>query len=48
MRIPILDGRDFAAQDDRSAMPAMIVNDTFARRFFGNANAIGHRVRLER
>jgi hypothetical protein len=42
MRMPLLDGRDFTAQDDRSAAPVPIVNETFARRFFaGGRSDIG-------
>jgi predicted permease len=44
MRIPILEGRDFREQDDRSK-PVLIVNQTFARRYFGGGPAVGRRVR---
>jgi len=44
MRIPIAEGRDFSAHDDENTQPAMIVNQTFARHFFGNRTAIGRRV----
>ena len=46
MRIPIVEGRDFSAHDDENAPPVMIVNQTFARHFFGNRTAIGHRVHV--
>ena len=45
MRIPLVEGRDFTAHDDENAPPVMIVNQTFARRFFGGRTAIGRRVR---
>jgi predicted permease len=45
MRIPLVDGRDFTGHDDENAPPVMIVNQTFARHFFGGRTAIGHRVR---
>jgi hypothetical protein len=44
MRIPLLDGRDFNERDDRNAQPVMIVNQTFARRFFGTGTVIGRKV----
>jgi len=44
MRIPLVEGRDFTGHDDENAPPVMIVNQTFARRFFGGRTAIGHRV----
>jgi predicted permease len=43
--IPVLAGRDFAERDDLSAASVVIVNDTFARRYFGDpAAAVGRRV----
>ncbi len=45
MRIPLLDGRDFREDDDEKALPVMIVNQTFARRFFAGGNPIGRKVR---
>jgi predicted permease len=45
LHIPLLDGRDFRENDDRNAPPVMIVNETFAHRFFRAGNPIGHRVR---
>ena len=44
LKIPLLDGRDFTEHDDLDTIPAMIVNETFAHRFFGNGIAIGRRV----
>jgi predicted permease len=46
MRIPLVEGRDFTAHDDENAPPVMIVNQTFARHFFGDRTAIGHRVHV--
>ncbi len=48
MGIPLLDGRDFTERDEAGAPLVIIVNETFARRFFGGANPIGRKVRLER
>ena len=45
MRIPLLEGRDFNAADVAKAPPVMIVNQSFARRYFGG-NAIGRKVRI--
>jgi predicted permease len=46
MHIPIVDGRNFTDQDneDDKAPRVMIVNETFARRFFAGRNPIGHRI----
>jgi len=44
MGIPLLRGRDLDDRDLLSARDVMIVNDTFAKRFFGNVNPIGQRV----
>jgi putative ABC transport system permease protein len=44
MRIPLLEGRDFTEQDDEKSLPVMIINQTFARRFFPGLDPIGRRV----
>ncbi|MGA2267558.1 MAG: ABC transporter permease [Bryobacteraceae bacterium] len=44
MGIPVLLGRDFTIKDDKGAPMAAIVNERFARRYFGGANAIGRHV----
>ena len=41
--IPILTGREFGEQDRENAPLVVLVNQTFARRFFGNENPIGKR-----
>ncbi len=43
--IPLLEGRDFREQDDRGTEPVVIVNQSFAQRFFGNQHAVGRKVR---
>jgi ABC-type antimicrobial peptide transport system permease subunit len=43
--IPILEGRDFREQDDRETARVIIVNQSFARRFFGNQHVVGRVVR---
>jgi len=47
LKIPLLEGRDFTELDDRSSAPVVIVNQAFARRFFGGASPVGRRVRGE-
>jgi len=43
--IPLLQGRDFSAQDDLKANPVVIVSQTLARQFFPNQNPIGKRLK---
>jgi predicted permease len=45
LRIPLLEGRDFTEQDDPGSRLVMIVNQTFARRFFAGRTPMGRRVR---
>ncbi len=45
MRIPLAAGRHFTDADTTKAAPVVIVNETLARRFFGNARrALGQRI----
>jgi predicted permease len=44
MRIALLRGRGFTDGDHESAAKVAIVNEAFARQFFGNADPIGKRV----
>jgi predicted permease len=44
--IRLLDGRDFTAQDDAAAPRVVVVNETFAKRYFRGANPIGRILRL--
>jgi predicted permease len=46
MGIPMLEGRDFTERDDAGAPAVMIVNETFARHFFGTSNPIGRKVHV--
>jgi predicted permease len=46
MRIPQLEGRDFAEQDTVDAPPVIIVNESFARRFFEGRSPIGRKVKF--
>jgi len=44
MGIPLLQGRDFNAQDNESAPLAVIVNEAFGRRHFPGEDALGKRI----
>jgi hypothetical protein len=46
MRIPVLQGRDFAWSDDGGAPPVAVVNTLFARDSFGEESPIGRRIRV--
>jgi putative ABC transport system permease protein len=45
MKIALLQGRDFTAQDGPAAKPVVIVNESLARQFFPGENPIGKRIR---
>ena len=47
LRMPLLAGRDFKAEDNANAPRVMIVNESFARRFFDGRDPVGHRVQIE-
>jgi putative ABC transport system permease protein len=47
MKIPILRGRDFNGQDTAAATSVIIINQTMAKRFFGNNEPIGKRITLD-
>jgi putative ABC transport system permease protein len=47
MKIPVLRGRDFGAQDTASGTLVIIINQTLARRFFANEEPIGKRITLD-
>jgi predicted permease len=42
--IPILRGRDISDSDCRQGLRVAVVNETFAKRFFANGEALGHKV----
>jgi putative ABC transport system permease protein len=46
LRMPLLAGRGFKPEDNESAPRVMIVNESFARRFFAGRDPVGHRVQL--
>ncbi|MFN2541937.1 MAG: ABC transporter permease [Chthoniobacterales bacterium] len=44
--LKILEGRDFTVDDNDSKQPVAIVNASFARKYWGNQSALGHKVRI--
>lgn len=44
MRVPLLNGREFSDADDSKAPKVVIVNQTFARRFWANENPLGKHI----
>ena len=44
MGIPMLKGRAFTEYDNEPSPPVIIINETLARRFFGNGDPIGKRL----
>jgi predicted permease len=47
MEIPLLAGRTFTKQDDERAPKVVVVNQSFARKFFPNESPIGKRFTLD-
>lgn len=47
MGIPLERGRFFTAQDNENAPHVVVVDDVFAKQYFGEANPIGKRIVLE-
>jgi len=45
MGIPLVDGREFTMQDDKKESRVVLVNETFARRFWPGETALGKRIR---
>jgi predicted permease len=46
--IPLLEGRDFTENDVRTSEPVMIVDQAFARRFYGGGSPVGRRVEVRK
>jgi putative ABC transport system permease protein len=44
MRIPLLRGREFRDTDNAKATPVVIVNQSFARKYFNNEDSIGKHI----
>ncbi len=47
MKIPLLEGRALTVQDRAETPPVLVVNESFARRFFPGQGALGKRIGLE-
>jgi len=47
LRIPMLEGRDFTERDNRDRAQVVIVNQTFAQRYFGGHSPVGRRVLVD-
>ena len=48
LAIPVIRGRSFTAMDAKGATPVAVVNETFARKYFPEGDAIGQRIDLGR
>ena len=46
-QIAVVDGRPIAAQDTPTSVKAVVVNQSFAKHFFPNESAVGHRFTVE-
>ena len=46
MKIPVLEGRSFGAQDGATTNPVVLVNETLAKLYWPKESALGHRVRV--
>src|SRR5438132_666478 len=44
--LKILEGRDFTIDDTDAKQPVAIVNNSFARKYYGNESPIGRRIRI--
>ena len=45
--IPVVAGRDFDARDTAKSQPVVVVNEEFARRYYGGQSAVGRRLRTD-
>jgi putative ABC transport system permease protein len=48
LRIPLKSGRLFNARDRKDSPPVVVINDTFARKYFPNENPLGQRLQIGR
>jgi putative ABC transport system permease protein len=46
LRTPLTQGRGFSEADDSKAQPVAIVNETLARKFWTNGDAVGQHIRI--
>jgi len=47
MNVPILQGRTFTRDEDEEGKPVVLVDETLARRFWPNENAVGKHIKYE-
>jgi putative ABC transport system permease protein len=45
LRIPIVSGREFSASDSTESEPVIVINKAFARKYFGDENPLGKKIR---
>src|SRR3984893_10149126 len=46
LRTPLIQGRGFSEADDSKAQPVAMVNETLARKFWTNGDAVGQHIRI--
>jgi predicted permease len=46
MEVPLVRGRGFTETDRKGSTPVVVVNEAFAKRFWGNADPIGKRISI--
>jgi predicted permease len=47
MGIPLKHGRFFTDRDNEQSQPVAVIDEVLARKYFGNADAVGKRIRLD-
>ena len=47
VQIPLLEGREFKPSDDAASAPVAVVNEAFARKYFGSRNPVGRHIRMD-
>jgi len=47
MGIPLKQGRFFTDQDDERSQPVVVIDEIFARKYFGNTDPVGKRIRQD-
>jgi len=47
MTIPLKQGRFFTDQDDQRSQSVVVIDEVFARKYFGDANPVGKRIRQD-
>jgi ABC-type antimicrobial peptide transport system permease subunit len=47
LKVPVAQGRVWGQDEDHRGAPMMVVNETFARKYFPNGDAIGHSIKID-